>query len=197
MRAYPEANTEPDQALGYGVVDDAANDDMRAQPGAVSKQAGELGARPDARRHVVAVGRLQDHEARHELAEGGATEHSRGNFAEGEEESALAQLDRPPFDELGQLERRRFGEDPGDLSRRSPDLVGCVQGVEPLVLKNMLGQGQKEERGARVQGGREGVADEMPRVHAHRPTGESLIAEHRAVLQIHHRLQRDKSRQVR
>ena len=45
MRADPQSHSEPYQALGNGVIDDAADDDVRIEPGAISEKAGEFCAR--------------------------------------------------------------------------------------------------------------------------------------------------------
>ncbi len=196
MRADPQSHAEPDQAAGNGVVGDAARNDMSAQPSAVCEQAGELCLRPDARRDVVLVRRIQDHEARHEVTDDSAAEHARCDVVKGDLESLIAQLGDPPLDKVGQLQRRRLGNEPCDLSRCGSDFVGSGERVESIVFEEICGQRHEEQRGTRVLDRRECTADELFRVMAHRPAGEGLVGEHRAVLEVHHRLERNESGEV-
>ena len=188
--ADPESQTKPDQPIGDGVVDDPASDDVCVEPGAVGKQAGDLGALQDASGlEALCKGGVQDHKARHELTDWSSRQHPRGHVTDGNVKSELVQLFDPPSDELGVCQRRRLGDEPGDLRRRGTDGVRLRERVESLVFEQIQCQAHEEQTRTGVLHGRERAADELGRVMAQRAAGECLVAEDRPVLDVHHRLQ--------
>ncbi len=178
------------------VVDDSTGYDMGIQPCAVGEKSRELGARPDARRHVLGVGRVEEHEVRHQIRDGPPGEHSRADIREGELEALPAQLLDAPVDELRQLDRGRLRDEPGDLPGGGSDVVRPRERVESGVLQELWSEGDKEQGGACVLDRGKGAEDEARRVLAHRAPREGFVAEDGAVLQVHHGLQRDQRAKV-